>query len=139
LDVGYLPVDQQDSLLSLTIFFPNRRRHVVEMLNMAQVRIPNFLQLKLQLSLFPQRPFSSVILDSTAEPEAQSHKTVRNKKDAHMMPIALETTQNLQAAVTTIFVQLPGRRNVLGTSLIQLPRNISIFLKPTPRISQQVV
>lgn len=109
-----------------------RRRHVVEMLNMAQ------------------RPYSSVILDSTRENqiEAQSQKTVNknklmlNKKDSNHIPIAIETCNDNQAAVCTVFVRLPGqKRNVcLGSSLILQPKNVTIFLnKPLPRISQQVV
>jgi hypothetical protein len=109
-----------------------RRRHVVEMMNMAQ------------------RPYSSVILDSTREnlSEAQSQKTViknksmLNKKDINYMPIAVEITSDNQAAVCTVFIQLPGqKRNVcVGSSLILSPKNVTVFLnKPLPRISQQVV
>lgn len=66
-----------------------RRRHVVEMISMAQ------------------RPFSNVILDSTMEnaSESQAQKTTKlkpltSKKDANnICPIAIEMTSNNQAAV----------------------------------------
>jgi hypothetical protein len=54
-----------------------------------------------------QRPFSNVILDSTidsseSQTEKTSHKTksLQNKKDMNVCPIAIETTANNQAAVS---------------------------------------
>lgn len=75
-----------------TFRFQFRRRHVVEMITMAQ------------------RPFSNVILDSTLEnvSESQAQKTLTklkpltNKKDANVCPIAIETTSNNQAAVSVV-------------------------------------
>lgn len=97
-----------------------------------------------------QRPYSSVMLDSTRENllEAQSQKAVSkksalNKKDMNYFPIAVETlSAHYQASVCTLFIRLPGqKRNVcLGSSLITQPKNVAMFLnKPLPRISQQVV
>lgn len=98
-----------------------------------------------------QRPYSSVILDSTRENllEAQSQKTVNKnkstimKKDSSFIPIAIETCNDNQAAVCTVFIRLPGQKRTtvcLGSSLILQPKNVTMFLnKPLPRISQQVV
>lgn len=66
-----------------------RRRHVVEMITMAQ------------------RPFSNVILDSTNDSiESQTQKTSQKtkssqiRKDSNICPIAIETLANNQAAVS---------------------------------------
>lgn len=104
-----------------------RRRHVVEMMNMAQ------------------RAFSSVILDASNESPSQKTiakgKTATNKKDSNFVPVAIETTSNGQAAVCTVFIRLPGhRRSVcLGSSLIAQPKQSMFLNKASPRISQQVV
>lgn len=97
-----------------------------------------------------QRPYSSVILDTTFENllETQSHKATNksksslNKKDSNYVPVAIETTANCQAAVCTVFVKLPGHTRTLvclGSSLIVQPKNNIFLNKPPPRISQQVV
>lgn len=96
-----------------------------------------------------QRPYSSVIVDSTTDinPESQSQKAGRtkttiNKKDGNYVPVAIETTADSQAAVCTVFVRLPGHKRTpvcLGSSLIVQPKNNQFLNKPTPRVSQQVV
>lgn len=103
-----------------------RRRHVVEMLNMAQ------------------RAFSSVILDTSSEDQPQrtssKSKTVVSKKDNNYLPVAIETTADGQAAVCTVFIRLPNQRRqpvCLGSSLIIQPKNL--FLNKEHRISQQNV
>lgn len=138
-----------------------RRRHVVEMITMAQ------------------RPFSNVILDSTIENvlESQAQKTLTktkpptNKKDINVCPIAIEMTSNNQAAVSdviclyflsvfynrisfsisqvcTVFVRLPQQSSTasgykqpvcFGSSLIIQPKNNIFLIKPPARISQQNV
>lgn len=87
-----------------------------------------------------QRPYSDVIFDSTRE-NLQSQKTVSKvmKKDINYMPIALETCRDHQAAVSTIFVRLPGENVCLGSSLIVSPKNIFVFLNKPARVSQQIV
>ena len=106
-----------------------RRRHVVEMLNMAQ------------------RPYSSVLLDATildcqSDKNITKSKTFSTKKDKNVVPVAIETTANNLAAVSTVFVRLPGHKRslvCLGSSLIIQPKNNMFLNKPPPRISQQVV
>lgn len=128
------PVSEKFAVFNfiLIYFYFIRRRHVVEMLEMAQ------------------RPYSSVILDTTAEkhPESQTQKTVGkmkptlNKKDLNIIPVAVETTANGIAAVSTVFIRLPGEKRIavcLGSSLIIQPKNNFFLNKPPPRISQQMV
>jgi multipile epidermal growth factor-like domains protein 8 len=106
-----------------------RRRHVVEMMNMAQ------------------RAFSSIILDATNEGQSQKtvgkNKTAICKKDSNYVPVAIESTANGLAAVCTVFIRLPGHRRqqmlCLGSCLIAQPKNNIFLNKAPPRISQQVV
>lgn len=98
-----------------------------------------------------QRPYSSVILDTTFESlleTTQSHKASSkgksslNKKDNNYVPVAIESTANGLAAVCTVFIRLPGHKRTLvclGSSLIVQPKNNAFLNKPPPRISQQVV
>lgn len=97
-----------------------------------------------------QRPYSSVILDATIDnpPESQTQKTIGknkltlNKKDIIISPVAVEMTANGVAAVSTVFIRLPGHKRTvvcLGSSLIILPKNNIFLNKPPPRISQQMV
>lgn len=98
-----------------------------------------------------QRPYSSIFLEvpnsKFEKPsDSQPRKTVGKgrsqnlRKDCNYVPLAVETTANNQAAVCTVFIQLPGHKRTLvclGSSLIVQPKN-NMFFKP-PRISQQVV
>lgn len=97
-----------------------------------------------------QRPYSSVILDVTVENhhESQSQKTstrnksTLNKKDIIISPVAVETTFDGLAAVSTVFIRLPGLKRTavcLGSSLIVQPKNNIFLNKPPPRVSQQMV
>ena len=111
-----------------------RRRHVVEMLHMAQ------------------RPFSMVTLDVSPDntnesPTAQNRrklsisrsKNISQKKENYV-PVAIEPTFDNVAAISTVFIRLPGmKRNpvCLGSSLIVLPKNNIFLNKPPSRVSQQ--
>lgn len=96
-----------------------------------------------------QRPYSSVILESTVENHPESRmqtvskiKSISGKKDVNIVPVAIETTSNNLAAICTVFVKLPGHKRTsvcLGSSLIVQPKNNIFLNKPPPRISQQVV
>lgn len=92
-----------------------------------------------------QRPYSSVMLDSSNESQSQKtnkNKLTVNKKECNYVPVAIETTANNSAAVCTVFVRLPGHKRTpvcLGSSLIIQPKNNMFLNKPPPRISQHVV
>lgn len=96
-----------------------------------------------------QRPYSAVILDTTEERhlESQTSKTIAklktlHKKDMNIVPVAIETTSNNLAAVSTVFIRLPGHKRMpvcLGSSLIMQPRNNMFLNKPPARIAQQMV
>lgn len=92
-----------------------------------------------------QRPYSSVMLDTTVESQTlktNKNKLTVNKKDSNYVPVAIETTANNVAAVCTVFVRLPGHKRTpvcLGSSLIIQPKNNMFLNKPPPRISQHVV
>jgi hypothetical protein len=98
----------------------------------------------IEIQLMAQRPYSSVIFDSTKEEnlaEVQitaSKNKSGNKKEIHYIPIAIETTSDNLAAICTLFIQLPCQKILLGSSLSTQPKHIAIFnSKQLPRISQQ--
>ncbi|XP_039280047.1 multiple epidermal growth factor-like domains protein 8 isoform X2 [Nilaparvata lugens] len=102
-----------------------RRRHVVEMLHMAK------------------RPFASVTLlldDSRTSPSRVNRRT-RNRNNAptgDVRPVAIEPTDDGVAAVSTVFIKLPGGRDApvklaLASTLMLLarvyPANNRAFLR----------
>lgn len=93
-----------------------RRRHVVEMLHMAK------------------RPFASVNLLLQSSRHSPNHR--RRSRYRHPGgPVAIEPTEDGLAAVSTIFIRLPGGKNApvrlaLASSLIFLPRQNPVNSRP---------
>lgn len=105
-----------------------RRRHVVEMLHMAK------------------RPFATATIlydrdDGECSPSSPQRKGRRGKYvnyHSDVRPVAVEPTDDGVAAVTTVFIRLPGGRQApvklaLGSTLILLTRvypvNSRVFLR----------
>jgi multipile epidermal growth factor-like domains protein 8 len=91
-----------------------RRRHVVEMLTMAK------------------RPFATVTLLLVPQSPSVQRKRTRTKQpftSTEVRPIAVEPTEDGLAAVTSVFVRLPGGRSAparlaLASSLVLLARQL---------------